>query len=82
MFGNLKHKYIKLNMTGNFIFFPMHIQHSEFNYLKPVSAGFCYFKDNKIDCFGESVSLKLSSLKEDSEQATFQVFGLNSNNNE
>lgn len=59
------------------IFFSDAIVHSVFRHLPPVSAGFCYIDcDNqKVKCYGESVSLGLSSLEEDSDIATLQMFG-------
>jgi len=42
-----------------------------------ISAGFCYInsKDETVDCFGESVSLKIKCLEDDSYFATKHVFG-------
>lgn len=77
MFGETKHKYVRLPNYNQFIFFPTAIEHSTFRNLNPVSAGFCYLDndDKKIKCFGESISLKLYSLEDDSYHATKQVYG-------
>ena len=42
---------------------------------KPVSAGFCIidFEENKVRCYGESVTLKLKSRDEDSDIITKKI---------
>lgn len=73
-----KLKYIRL-ISNEIIIFPPILNHSDFKHLIPVSAGFCYivFEEEKVDCFGESISL---GLKSDSEKdtlcATRLIFGL------
>jgi len=76
-----KQKYVRLKEYDEVIIFPCVMEHSTFKYLNPVSAGFCYINphQHRIDCFGESVSLMIKSdKKEDSFQATKQVFGFDS----
>ena len=71
-----KQKYIKTKQ-GEIIIFPCELEHSDFKYFCPVSAGFCYIRENIVDCFGESISLNLKSdMKEDSIQATKQIHGI------
>tara|TARA_R110001592_G_scaffold342710_1_gene632698 strand:- start:299 stop:544 length:246 start_codon:yes stop_codon:yes gene_type:complete len=70
-----KQKYVRLKDYDEIIIFPQLIQHSDFKYMNPISAGFCYVGNDKIDCFGESVSLGLSSREDDTLKATKQVFG-------
>jgi hypothetical protein len=71
-----KMKFVRLKEYDQVIIFPCIIEHSRFRYFEPVSAGFCYINRNKVDCFGESFSLNLkSNPKEDTLQATKQVFG-------
>lgn len=69
-----KQKYVRIGKY-EFIIFPTTINHDAFFNFHPTSAGFCYIYGNKVDCYGESVSLKLKSLPEDSMLATKQVFG-------
>lgn len=69
-----KQKYVRIG-KDEFIIFPMFINHDAFYNFHPTSAGFCYIYGNKVDCYGESVSLKLKSLPEDSMLATKQIFG-------
>lgn len=74
-----KQKYVKLKDYNEVIVFPCTIEHSTFQSLNPMSAGFCYVDaDNtKVDCFGESFSLGLKSDPiEDSKDATKQFFGI------
>lgn len=64
------------------IVFPKTFKHSDFRHLRPLSAGFIYFKDEPLDrsmnleavCYGESESLKLQSNELDSQKATRQLF--------
>lgn len=73
-----KQKYVKLK-NDEVIIFPCVIEHSTFRGLEPVNAGFCYVNPvmKRIDCFGESVSLRLKSDKRnDTLYATKQVFGV------
>jgi len=71
-----KLKYVRIKQYGDIIIFPCVIEHSTFKDLDPISAGFCYVDANKVTCFGESFSLKLeSNPKEDSQKATWQLFG-------
>ena len=70
-----KQKYVRLKKYNSIIIFPQIIEHSEFRNLSPISAGFCYINDNKISCFGESISLNLKSMVDDTLEATKQIFG-------
>jgi hypothetical protein len=51
------------------ILFPSALNHSDFQHFHPTSAGMCCInKDGdkfKVDCFGESVSLKLKPAGND-----------------
>lgn len=69
-----KQKYVRLERYNEIIIFPEVLEHSDFAHLKPVSAGFCYVNENEVRCFGDSFSLKLKSLPEDSGIATRQLF--------
>ena len=70
-----KQKYIRLERFDEIIIFPQLLEHSEFRNLNPISAGFCYVHSDKIMCFGESISLGITSMEDDSLKATKQVFG-------
>ena len=70
-----KQKFVRLGEYNQVIIFPGTLQHSEFSNLNPISAGFCHVYKNRIDCFGESISLGLKSKDDDSFMATKQVFG-------
>lgn len=71
-----KHKYVRLKKYGEFIFFSELIEHSRFEHLNPISAGFCYLNENGIvKCFGCSESLGIESREDDSKLATRQVYG-------
>jgi hypothetical protein len=70
-----KLKYVRIN-GDEFIIFAMTLDHSTFKYLNPISAGFCYVDQDKVDCFGESHTLKMDGLIDDTIQATKQVFGV------
>jgi len=81
-----KMKYIKLK-DGEFIFFPLSITHDTFRHLFIRSAGFATIKTNiiafnntlttksRVICYGESLSLGLTSEETDSGDATSQLFG-------
>ena len=71
-----KMKYVRLQEYDSIIIFPCIINHSDFCQFLPVSAGFCYISEQKIECFGESVSLKLKSDASDSKVATKQYCGI------
>jgi hypothetical protein len=72
-----KMKYIKLPEYNSVIIFPQIIKHSDFRHKNPISAGFCYISKDKIECFGESVSLGLKSdQKQDTLDATKQYCGI------
>lgn len=71
-----KHKYIRKKY--GFIIFPKTFNHSDFGHKSDtISAGFCYIDTNerKCTCFGESISIGVKSLLEDSEEMTIQFFG-------
>ena len=70
-------KYVKVGNYNSIIIFPEIIQHSEFKRFNPTSAGFCYISNEKVECFGESVSLDLKSdEKLDTMEATKQYCGI------
>ena len=74
-----KLKYVRLKRYNEIIIFPCIIEHSVFKHLEPISAGFCYVlgEEKKVNCFGESYSLNLkSNQKEDTIEATKQLFGI------
>ena len=70
-----KQKYVRLKDYNEIIIFPTIIKHSEFKYMEPISAGFCYVGKDKISCFGESISLNLKGMVDDTFIATKQVYG-------
>ena len=73
-----KYKYIRLK-TDEIIFFPATLMHSDFKIFNPITAGFCEIDEieKRIFCFGNSISLGLSSeIEEDSKLATIQMFGM------
>lgn len=70
-----KLKYVRLKKYNEIIIFPIILDHSTFKHLNPISAGFCYIYDNEVKCFGESVTLKIKALEDDSYYATKQIFG-------
>ena len=59
-------KYIK-TADGEIILFPLHVAHSLFKPLHPVSAGFCTQRDGVFRCYGKSESLGLGSDPDDAE---------------
>lgn len=72
-------KYIKTANKTIIVFGELH-QHSDFKRFNPISAGFIHFhaEDNgnlTCECYGDSVSLKLESQKEDSALAKRQILG-------
>lgn len=69
-----KLKYVRLGRLDEIIIFPEVIEHSSFKGLNPISAGFCYINEDRVKCFGESVSLGLKSMDDDSVIATKQLF--------
>ena len=71
-----KLKYIRLKAYDEIIIFPMLLEHSTFKHLNILSAGFCYINQNKVSCFGNSISLNIDGLEDDTQQATKQVFGI------
>lgn len=75
MFDDGKQKYVRLKDYNEIIIFPTIIEHSTFRHLEPVSAGFCYINDDKVSCFGKSISLRLDGKSDDSFWATKQIFG-------
>jgi len=70
-----KQKYVRLKEYDEIIIFPQIIQHSDFIGMNPISAGFCYIHKDKVVCFGESISLRLSSKEDDTLMATKQIYG-------
>jgi len=74
--NDTKLKYVRLKAYNEIILFPMLLEHSTFEHLNPISAGFCYIDDCKVSCFGRSVSLNIHSMEDDTKIATKQVFGI------
>lgn len=70
-----KQKYVRLKEYNQIIIFHTIIEHSTFRNLNPISAGFCYVHDDKVACFGESISLGLKGMEDDTYIATKQLFG-------
>lgn len=76
----MKVKYIKTK-RDEIIMFSEIMQHSDFKHKEPVSAGFVSFGINEngnptCKCYGNSISLGLSSEENDTDLARFQ-FGFN-----
>ena len=72
-----KMKYVKVGDYNSIIIFPMIIEHSKFKYLNPTTAGFCYISEDKVECFGNSISLGLKADEyEDTILATKQYCGV------
>jgi len=70
-----KQKYVRLKEYNEIVIFPCIIEHSQFSSFNPITAGFCYVNNDKVRCFGYSVSLQLESDEEkDSALATKQLF--------
>lgn len=70
-----KQKYVRLKEYNQIIIFHTIIEHSTFRNLNPISAGFCYVDNDKVSCFGESISLGIKGMEDDSYMATKQLFG-------
>ena len=75
----LKQKYIRTS-NNRIIVFPELMQHSEFKSFNPISAGFISIgigQDRNPDCtcYGQSVSLQLKSLEDDTLLAKKQILG-------
>lgn len=70
-----KQKYVKLKEYNQIIIFNSLLSHNQFENFGIASAGFCYVGEDKVTCFGESVTLKLKSDENDSYYATKQLFG-------
>jgi hypothetical protein len=70
-----KQKYVRLGEYDQIIIFPTIIEHSDFKSMKPISAGFCYVHTDKVVCFGNSISLGLKSMDDDTLMATKQIYG-------
>lgn len=77
-----KMKYLYNKETMKFLIFPDFINHSDMNTIRATSAGFLHFFQYEnsmspqqlgVECYGESVSLKLKSDSEDSEKLTFSM---------
>lgn len=61
------------------VIFPEHVTHAQVRVLpnaKPVSAGFCSFRNGLVVAFGESESLKLKAdVSRDSELLRLSIIG-------
>lgn len=71
-----KQKYVRLKQYNQVIIFNPILDHSQFHNFEPISAGFCHVGIDEIRCFGESITLKMKSDKQDSYFATKQIFGI------
>lgn len=74
-----KVKYIR-TQDNRIIVFSDRQQHSEFKMFNPISAGFISFgtgddRNPDCSCYGESISLKLKSMEDDSALAKRQILG-------
>lgn len=74
-----KVKYIRTKENRIIVFSDLQ-QHSEFKMFEPISAGFISFgigedRNPSCSCYGESVSLKLKSMEDDSALAKRQILG-------
>jgi hypothetical protein len=74
----MKQKYIRLREYDEIVIFPIAMNHSIFKFLDPISAGFCEIveNENKVICYGESLSIGMESHKYDSMIASNQLFGI------
>ena len=70
-----KQKYVRLKDYDEIIIFPQIIERSRFRNMNPISAGFCHVYKDKVLCFGESISLRLKGMKDDTFIATKQIYG-------
>jgi len=71
----MKQKYVRLHEYDTIIIFNEIISHDTFKSLRVKSAGFCHIEGREVKCYGESYSLGLKSLDEDSQIATRKIFG-------
>lgn len=77
-----KMKYVNIGDYNSIVIFPMIIEHSSFKHFNPRSAGFCYISTEKVECFGESISLGIKSdTKSDTRYATIQYCGIDALDN-
>jgi len=72
-------KYVRTS-NNEIIVFTELIQHKYFKDWEPISAGFISFSADKngevfCKCYGESVSLKLKSMEQDTLLANRQILG-------
>jgi len=70
-------KYIRTSKNEIIVFTDL-LVHSDFKRFEPISAGFIIFGTNEDNdlvctCYGESVSLELKSMADDSALATKQI---------
>ena len=70
-----KQKYVRLKEYNQIIIFPQIIEHSSFIGMNPISAGLCHVGIDEVVCFGESISLRLKGMEDDTFMATKQIFG-------
>ena len=74
-------KYIRTSKNEIIVFTDL-LLHSDFKKFEPISAGFISIgidEDNNLTCccYGESISLGLKSMNDDSELATKQIINHN-----
>jgi hypothetical protein len=75
-----KMKYVRLKDYNAIVIFPPVLDHSDFVNLNPISAGYCEIYNDKVSCWGESITLKLKAMDDDTMIATRQIFGSRSTN--
>lgn len=69
-------KYIIFERYNEIIIFNPIIEHKDLKYIGKVkSAGFIRINNGSCSCYGQSISLGVKSMEEDSETATKQIFG-------
>lgn len=71
----MEQKYIRTK-DNEFIFFPSTIEHVRFIGFNPISAGFCEINGDVVKCWGDSYSLGIYSMEDDTIMATKQVLGI------
>lgn len=75
-----KIKYIRTK-DNTIIVFSDRLQHNDFKHFNPISAGFISFgigedRNCNCSCYGESISLGLKSMEDDSLLAKYQILNI------
>jgi hypothetical protein len=73
----MRAKYVRTQNDEIIVFTPS-LAHSSFRHFNPISAGFISFGINSngdatCNCYGESISLGLNSMEDDTRLAQFQL---------